>query len=200
MGRTSDARERILEHAQQLFHERGYHAVGISDICAAADVNKGSFYHFFRSKQQLALDVIDDVWHCVRDEMEAQLLGDQPPRERLRSYCEQLHATHSCCCEQSGQELGCALANLGVEMATQDTVLRERIASAFDSQIGYFERLVRDGQQRGEIDVAIQPRRAAEAFFAFVEGKIMLAKLRDGADTLSDLYPEAERLLGFRPA
>ena len=80
---------------------------------------------------------------------------------------------------------------------TIDPVLRERILSAFDSQIAYFERLVLDGQQHGEIDTTVVPRQAAEALFSFVEGKIMLAKLRDDAETLRDLLPEAERILGF---
>lgn len=200
MGRTSDAKERILQHAGQLFHEKGFHAVGISDICSAADVNKGSFYHFFPSKQQLALDVVDSFWHRARGDLEKQLLCDGPPRERLRAFCEQLYAGQVERCSVDGKQLGCPLANLGVEMATQDAVLRERILSAFDSQIAYFERLVHDGQQSGEIDPDVVPRQAAEALVSFVEGKIMLAKLRDGTETLRDLLPEAERLLGFRAA
>lgn len=197
MGRPSDAKDRILEHAGQLFHEKGFHAVGISDICSAADVNKGSFYHFFPSKQQLALDVVDEVWHRVRGDLEQQLLTDKPPRRRLRAYFDGLYASQVSGCSAHGKQLGCPLANLGVEMATQDPVLRERILSAFDSQITYFERLVRDAQQLGEIASDVAPRQAAEAVLAFVEGKIMLAKLRDDTETLKDLLPAAERLLGF---
>ena len=197
MGRTSDAKERILEHAGQLFHEKGFHAVGIADICQASGVNKGSFYHFFPSKQQLALDVVDATWHAVRGDLESALLSNRPPRDRLRGYCEGLYTAHAMRCEETGQQMGCPLANLGVEMATQDPLLRERILSAFDSQIAYFERLVRDGQQRGEIDDGVVARVAAEALVSFVEGKIMLAKLRDDAETLKGLLPEAERILGF---
>jgi TetR/AcrR family transcriptional repressor of nem operon len=58
MGRTSDARDRLIESGQGLMHERGFTAVGVSEVCAHAGVNKGSFYHFFPSKQELALAVI----------------------------------------------------------------------------------------------------------------------------------------------
>ena len=59
MGRTSDARERLVESCQALMHEKGYTAVGVGEVCSRAGVNKGSFYHFFPSKQDLALTVID---------------------------------------------------------------------------------------------------------------------------------------------
>ena len=59
MGRTSDARERIVRAATRLFLTRSYHAVGIDELCAAADVGKGSLYHYFSSKSDLAKAVID---------------------------------------------------------------------------------------------------------------------------------------------
>ena len=62
MGRTSDAREKILSAAQSLIELRGYSALGVAEICKAADVPKGSFYYFFESKEALALAVIDEHW------------------------------------------------------------------------------------------------------------------------------------------
>ena len=52
-------RDRIVRAAAKLFLTRSYHAVGIADLCAAADVRQGSFYHFFPSKSDLAKAVID---------------------------------------------------------------------------------------------------------------------------------------------
>ena len=58
MGRTSDARERLIESARELIYARGYNSVGVEEICQHAGVNKGSFYHFYASKRDLVLDVI----------------------------------------------------------------------------------------------------------------------------------------------
>jgi TetR/AcrR family transcriptional repressor of nem operon len=57
MGRKNDARDKILTTARGLIERRGYSAPGVAEICAAAGVPKGSFYHFFESKQVLALTV-----------------------------------------------------------------------------------------------------------------------------------------------
>ena len=200
MGRTNDAKDRILEQAGRLFHERGFRGVGIGDICSAAAVNKGSFYHFFPSKQQLALDVIDAYWHDARSFVEETLLADRPPLERLADYCERLHTSHVARCTEHGKQRGCPLANFGIEMSTQDIRLRERVLSAFESQIGYFEHLVREAKQRDEVAADVDPRAAAEAFIAFLQGKIMLSKLRDDPEALKNLLPEAKRLLGVLPA
>ena len=59
MPRTSDARDRIVATAARLFLERSYQAVGVDELCQAADVRKGSFYHYFSSKSELAKAVID---------------------------------------------------------------------------------------------------------------------------------------------
>ncbi|HTO08336.1 MAG TPA: helix-turn-helix domain-containing protein, partial [Myxococcota bacterium] len=67
MGRTSDARERLIDEASRLFHARSYESVGVQELCDAAEVNKGSFYHFFPSKEDLAAAVIDAQWEATRE-------------------------------------------------------------------------------------------------------------------------------------
>ena len=80
MGRQSDARDRLVRSAGELWHQRSYADVGVSEICEHAEVQKGSFYHFFSSKRELALAVIDEAWHqrgvC---EMAPLLTGSLPP-------------------------------------------------------------------------------------------------------------------------
>ena len=53
MGRTSDAKVKLLSVAFDLIHENSYGAVGVEQICQRARVNKGSFYYFFKTKTDL---------------------------------------------------------------------------------------------------------------------------------------------------
>src|ERR1700679_1791658 len=93
MGRTSDAREKILSAAQSLIELRGYSALGVAEICKAADVPKGSFYYFFESKETLALAVLDEQWRAQRADWERVLVGgDAEPLERLRQLFEETEA------------------------------------------------------------------------------------------------------------
>ncbi len=196
MGRTSDAKDRLLETAGELFHDKGYNAVGISEICGQAGVNKGSFYYFFPSKQALALDVVDSVWHRSRDLLEQTLLADGPPLERLQRYFDMVYDYHAADLESQGHIAGCPLGNLAVEMSTQDSQLRQRLLQAFEGHIGYFERLLREARGAGELPADLDPRSAAESLLALTEGRILLAKTRNDAETLKDLGASALRLLG----
>ena len=62
MGRRSDAKARLVAGADGLFRDHGFAAVGVAQLCGAAVVNKGSFYHFFPSKQALLLEVVAAAW------------------------------------------------------------------------------------------------------------------------------------------
>lgn len=196
MGRTSDARQRLRESASELIHERGYNAVGVGEICARAGVHKGSFYYFYDSKQKLALDVIDTAWHDARTLIEATLLGDGPPLRRLRSYLERVYAFHQGACDEAGGELrGCPLGNLALEMSTSDSLMRARLSQTFEGHVGYFENLLGDARERGDLASDLDVRQSAEALVALLEGKILLAKVRSDPGTLKDLPTLVGRLL-----
>src|SRR3954466_4526859 len=92
MGRSSDAREKILEAAQRLIELRGYSALGVAEICKTAGVPKGSFYYFFESKEALALAVIDEHWADQKRTSERALNGDTEPLQRLRRRFEETEA------------------------------------------------------------------------------------------------------------
>src|ERR1700761_8870517 len=62
MGRTSDARQRLIDAANDLIWEYSYGAITIDAICERAAVKKGSFYYFFESKSDLAVTAIDAWW------------------------------------------------------------------------------------------------------------------------------------------
>ena len=70
MGRTSDAKDRIIHAAMQLFLAQGYNAVGVSEICTQAGVNKGSFYHYFPAKRDLVVEAINIYTQVIQDWLE----------------------------------------------------------------------------------------------------------------------------------
>src|SRR5262245_64796679 len=83
MGRTSDTRERLIESASELWHSRSYADVGVNEICEHAGARKGSFYHFFASKQDLALAVIDSFWSRAQTRFLDPALDSARPLEKF---------------------------------------------------------------------------------------------------------------------
>ena len=94
MGRQSDARNRLLVAAADLFRDRGFTAIGVAEICLVADVNKGSFYHFFASKRVLLLEVIESSWDETGMLATWETTPPVPPVEQLRQFLQVLFAVH----------------------------------------------------------------------------------------------------------
>ncbi len=123
-----DTKRRILETAFRLFHEQGYHATGIATILREADVNSGSLYHYFPSKDALLLGVLE---YCLV-ELHPQVIGPAEaaatdPIERvfalLALYREGMKIMHC--------KMGCPIGNLALEVGDDNAPARGLIDRNF---------------------------------------------------------------------
>ncbi|MFE0406627.1 TetR/AcrR family transcriptional regulator [Streptomyces nigra] len=194
MGRTSDARNKILTAARSLLERRGYSALGVAEICKTAEVPKGSFYYFFESKEALALTVIDEQWAAEKRDWEGVLGGDAEPLERLRQLFEATENRQRNGQESCGAVSGCMFGNLTLEMSNQTDAVRERLQQIFEAQVDMVEATIVEAKERGEIAVA-EPREAARSVVAQLEGQVLFAKLYNNTSQLSSLWPNCLALL-----
>jgi TetR/AcrR family transcriptional regulator, transcriptional repressor for nem operon len=200
MGRHSDARERLIEAAAELWHTRSYADVGVSEICEHAGVQKGSFYHFFPSKRELALAVIDEEW--MRDgvgKMAPLLTGPLPPLERILRFMDFGLEEQVALKAATGATVGCPFGNLAVEMGNVDPVLRERLDRLFDEWAALLQVPLDDAVAVGELE-PVDTWKAARAMLAFIEGLGVIIKAKDDPHAVTDLLPLILRLAGADPA
>lgn len=200
MGRTSDAKERLLQSATDLMLDQGFGAVGVSELCNHAGVKKGSFYHFFESKQALALEMVESLRREHNERNESVLIGPEPPLERLGVFLDGVYAYHSESCAATGKMLGCPIGNLALEMSTRDQVMRLRLLQVLEGQMSLIEEVLREARKSGDWPGEMRPRDGAEMVMSLIEGKVMLAKLRDDAEPLKDLRQLTFLSLGLDPA
>ncbi len=200
MGRTSDARERLVDSAFRLWFRRSYASVGVSEICDDAGVQKGSFYHFFPSKTDLAVAVVDDVWRRFRDEVAETYLGDDstPPLDRLERMLEHNYRFASANKDETGHVWGCPVGNLAVELSTQDEPLRDRLSEFFADWAGAFTRLLDEAVAAGDL-----PRHdthaAGLALLAYVQGLAVLTKAGNDPELYRTIGPTI-RAIASAPA
>ncbi|GHF11004.1 TetR/AcrR family transcriptional regulator [Streptomyces spiralis] len=197
MGRTSDAKEKILTAARSLIELRGYSALGVAEICKTAGVPKGSFYYFFESKEALALAVIDEHWAAERREWTRILKDDAEPLQRLRQLFEATQATQQAGQDSCGTISGCMFGNLSLEMSNQTEAVRERLQEIFEAQVEMVEAVITEARARGEVTVA-DTRTAAQSVVAQLEGQVLFAKLYNNTSPLNALWTNCLALLGAR--
>jgi TetR/AcrR family transcriptional repressor of nem operon len=195
MGRTSDARAKILTAAQSLIESRGYSALGVAEICKTAGVPKGSFYYFFESKEALALAVIDQHWGAQSADWERIMSSDAQPLQRLRQLFEETEAGQRAGQQSCGTVSGCLFGNLSLELSNQTEPIRERLQEIFDKQVEMVGEVIAEAQQQGDASVA-DTREAARSVVAQLEGQVLFAKLYNNPQRLETLWSNCLSLLG----
>lgn len=187
MNRESDTRQRIVDGARDLIYGRSYHDVGVAEICARARVRKGSFYHFFPSKQELSLAVIEEM----RVALDARVLSpaltpDAAPMQRLSRFVEKLYDFQRQAMKAPGHLPGCPFGNLALELATSDEVIRQRLQFVFDHIESRFAAVLEEAVAAGDIE-PIDTAATARAMLAYVEGVLLMAKTANDPELIRQL-------------
>ena len=189
MSTQPDTYNRILEAARDLIYASSYADVGVQAICEKAKVKKGSFYHFFPSKQELTLAVIDSYFEGFKDSIIREAFDSSlPPLERFMKLIELSIARQELIHQQTGHVLGCAFGNLATEMATSDEGIRCKIDSMFSRLQTYIRDTLKDAVDRGDMQ-PMDIDATAAAMFAYLEGVLMLAKTKNDPAVLHQLLP-----------
>lgn len=171
----------------RLFWEKGYNSTSIADILREAGVNSGSLYHFFATKQDLLVGVLEQY----RDGIEPMLL--MPVWQEVDHPVERIFALlagYRRLLVESDFRLGCPIGNVALEIAEPDPVVRERLVQNFEAWTDAVERCLVEGGDRIPDTV---DRRALAAFaLTTMEGGVMLAR------TYRDIAPFDQAVDRFR--
>ncbi|MCU7933421.1 MAG: TetR/AcrR family transcriptional regulator [Candidatus Thiodiazotropha sp. (ex Dulcina madagascariensis)] len=189
MNVETDTKDRILATARELFHGRSYADVGIKEICTMARVQKGSFYHFFPSKQDLAMAVIDDMANDWAHGFVAEAFDEAlPPIERLDYMVDAVYYWQKAAKTIEGRMPGCLFGNLALEVSTRDEVIRAKLNAVFAKASARFHQTLEQAVEDGEIP-PLDTEATATAMLAYLEGVILLAKTRNDPEVVQILGP-----------
>jgi len=129
---TKSTRDRLIESARYLFWERGFAGTSMAELLAHAEVNSGSFYHFFDSKEALLRAVLEGYLHLLRPMVvDPAFAAVREPLERifaiLAGYRQRILAT--------GCQYGCPLGRLALEIDPENAPAHALIAQNFQGWI-----------------------------------------------------------------
>jgi TetR/AcrR family transcriptional regulator, transcriptional repressor for nem operon len=167
-----ESKERILAAAKELFLARGYAATTVDAICEKAGLTKGSFYHFFESKEELGLAVLD--WSLERS---GRILADGPhrqmadPVERALAFVDHI--------ADSSPELwsgGCLLGSFALELAETNARMQRAVSGMFQAATDNFAAMLKPLVAHTNGKEGPTAHELAEQLLGTLEGSIVLAR------------------------
>ncbi|KAF1054044.1 MAG: HTH-type transcriptional repressor NemR [Stenotrophomonas maltophilia] len=144
-----DKRELILAKGSQAMTRCGYHGTGVQEIVQAAGIPKGSFYHYFASKEDFALQALDYLY-APRLRRYAEALGNPAlnPRARILGYYRDLLAHFS---QKQSLEYHCFIGSLSFEMAELSPGITAQVDAILRESIDILHGTLRQAQALGEL-------------------------------------------------
>jgi TetR/AcrR family transcriptional repressor of nem operon len=197
MGRTSDAKEKLLDVAFQLIWSNNYSTVSVDNICERAEVKKGSFYHFFESKADLAIAAYEEHWKEKQPMLDRMFSSQVPPLDRIFSWCRWVYEGQKERVQECGHVCGCPYASVGGEIATQDDKIRAKTEEMMVRMTKYIECAIADARRENLVDVN-DTFEAAKQVYSFVLGALLQAKVRNDVEVLNKLEPTIRSIIGCK--
>jgi TetR/AcrR family transcriptional repressor of nem operon len=172
-GDPHETRARLIAHGLSAMLRHGYDGVGIGGILSSAGVPKGSFYHFFASKEAFALAVLD-AYQAHYAAMRQAIFTDRtrPALDRLVAWLDALEHIH-----RAETPLGGCFYGVLAQTATVRTEgLRSRLAAVFALWQTELAQLLEDARETGETDPALDADETAALIIDCYEGMLVRAK------------------------
>ncbi len=187
MVSANDTRERLVASILELVSKRSYANVGVQELCEHSNAKKGSFYYFFKSKQELMLEALEHQAEIVNKKILTPAFNSNvAPLKRIERMFDLTYEYQKSLKGKTGRVIGCFFGNLALELSTQDEAIRCLLDKIFNHQIKLIKQCLEEAVTMGhlsEIDVQL----TAEAILAYWEGAIMFAKVRNEPEVLKFL-------------
>lgn len=188
-----DKRDLILAKGAEVMTRRGYHGAGVQEIVQAAGVPKGSFYHYFASKEDFALQALQQVYQ-PRLARYAEALNNSAlsPRERILGYYAELVEHFA---RQERLEYHCFIGSLSFEMAELSPTLGAQVDAILQASADTLQSCLEQAQAAGELPAYEDCRNLASFIANAWQGALTRLKVANNTRALTDFIQRLQLLL-----
>ncbi|MDE1464001.1 TetR/AcrR family transcriptional regulator [Spartinivicinus poritis] len=187
-----ETRETILNAGEQLILSKGFSAVGLAQILTQANVPKGSFYHYFRSKEQFGVELLKRYFDSYNQLILA--LFDQPEKtgkQLLMEYWQRWFENQATiCCDKQ-----CMAVKLSAEVSDLSDDMRLILKSGIDSIIQKIATCIEQGINDGSLSAELEPHHTAFTLYQQWMGASLITKVRRDESAITNAMALTERIL-----
>lgn len=166
-------KEKLLQAAEKLMLKQGYNATTIDDICETAKCTKGSFFYYFKNKEEFGKALTREYWKNMKEYLETASYSNlTDPLKRIENLLELLSD------DSPKAATSCLLGNLGQEVSETSSAIREVCSECFDELAELFQKEFDAAKEKYGMKKEVSTKELADYFVALSEGALLLAKAK----------------------
>ena len=190
--KKNNTKGHILEVGTRLVLQNGYHSVGINKVLEEADIPKGSFYYYFKSKEDFGLQVIKYYSQHALELLQSYLEDEgKDHKQRILSFFQDMTEGY----RDKGYTEGCLLGNCSTELSDASPNFSTSIAAELRAWQEHFERCIREGQAAGTIESDEPPARLSDFILTAWEGALLRMKAAKSTESIDTFLHFLDRHL-----
>ncbi|OBV37058.1 TetR/AcrR family transcriptional regulator [Janthinobacterium psychrotolerans] len=193
----TDVRQHILDQGKAIITRKGFAGVGLNEILAAAAVPKGSFYHYFKSKELFGEAMLADYVQRYLAEMEGVLT--RPGQSAAQSLMDYWASWTSESLDGSGCDCRCLVVKLSSEVADMSEPMRKTLLDGTSRIIGRLALAIGQGRVDDSLPSVADPAHMASVLYQLWLGAAMLTKLRRDDSALKAAWQATLTMLELPP-
>ncbi|KGS02476.1 MULTISPECIES: TetR/AcrR family transcriptional regulator [Burkholderia] len=191
---TADVRQHILDTAKPIMLCKGFTGVGLNEILAAAGVPKGSFYHYFGSKEAFGEAILESYFADYLAHLDALLVrGSGPAADRLMRYWGQWQQMQA----GNDPEGKCLVVKLGAEVCDLSEAMRVALERGTSQIVARLAACIAAAFEDGSLKVDLDPRQTAAMLYELWVGATLIEKIWRSGEPLAIAMATTRRILGL---
>ncbi|QHM70903.1 TetR/AcrR family transcriptional regulator [Mixta intestinalis] len=194
MSKTTrqDTREHLLAIGEQLCLQRGFTGMGLSELLSRAGVPKGSFYHYFRSKEAFGVAMLERYFSALQQDMSGWFASHQDtPRERLLRYYQQAEQRF----RETGHIENCLAVKISAEVCDLSEEMRLALERGAAAQTAILASVLRNAAAQRALPFSLDPDVMAQTLYSLWLGASLQSKIRRDGSALTHALAAILQLL-----
>ncbi|MBM9614373.1 TetR/AcrR family transcriptional regulator [Desulfobulbus rhabdoformis] len=193
MKRRDENKQHIIRKGLKALYQKGYNATGVQEIANAAEIPKGSFYNYFKNKEDFAVEAMRLFTERELEMMSQVLLDDNlPPLERIKQlYRNKIEYLSS----KGAFSLGCFLCNITLEMADVSETISIEAARCFKREYAPLLTCLEQAQEEGSLTASTNLDRLVSLIRNCWLGALVIMKANKSAQPLDEFQVLLDEML-----
>jgi len=191
--KRSATKQKLFDISRQLMMSKGYNATTIEEICTSAEVTKGAFFYYFKTKEDLGVNLLQEYWRVRQNQFaDVDWMAAEDPLEQIQQFLQVVADVFM----NDPDGYSCLAGSFTQELANANPLFRELVSSLFVEWAQQITPILQAAKEKYAPSDEINVQQLADYIVSVIQGCLILAQARqDGGVIRQQMQMLSKHLL-----